>query len=932
MIIESIKTSLIDADNRSQTEFRHQLLTNQKQTKFISTIKDQLLNCDFFVMSVAFITQSGVVMILTELKELEKKGIKGQILTGDYLQFTEPKALEMLSEFSNIELKMMPKSKLHAKGFFFKRQDVWTFIVGSSNLTQSAMTINQEWNLKVNSLERGEFTMEALATFNELFEFATPVAELLEDYTNLYELNKQERIKSLAVFEQTKVDEIKPNQMQAEALANLEQLRSTGQTKSLLISATGTGKTYLSAFDVKRVKPKRCLFIIHRETIAKKSLATFKTIINDKTMGLYTGNQKDNADYLFSTVQTLANNLDNFKADEFDYIIIDEVHHAQATTYLKVIEYFKPKFMLGMTATPERSDKLNVFELFDYNICYEIRLHQALENDFLTPFHYFAISELEVETEQIKEYANFNYLVSTERVKHIVNAMRQYQYSGEKRVALMFVSSVKEALELAPLITELGIEAVSLTAVDQELTRIKMIERLESQSDSLELIITVDLFNEGIDIPKVNQVVMLRPTQSSIVYIQQLGRGLRKAPDKEYVIVLDFIGNYENNFMVPVALSQNSTYSKDELNMFVQNPSNLIPGASTVTFEEKTKELILNNIKKTNFNQKKYIEHDYKQLKMELGRIPMLSDFYKFKLMSPLVILKYKKTYYEVLLALKEEVPLITAEALKFLKFLSIHFTPSKRVHELFILKLLISEEQALTIKEINSEIESYLKLNNQLVNTKNALMHLSKEIFKSYSYNKEFDSLVITDGEFFSLSNKFKIVLKEEAMMKYVDDLIEYNLCYQRDNYKQVSEQTIIPFKKYEKKEAFHYLNLDFSNGYQVSGYTCLKEEKKALLFVTIEDKAYDNPIDANNLVFYSKYNRSLKKNDKISNEGLIAQNFFETHLFVKKETGEQFFYLGTASTVNAIEEVNKDNHLVKFTFRFKQEVDEEVLKYLIL
>ena len=357
--------------------------------------------------------------------------------------------------------------------------------------------------------------------------------------------------------------------MQEEALASLQQLRLNGEDKALVISATGTGKTYLSAFDVRNYQPKKLLFIVHRENIARAAMRSFKNVLGNISCGLFTGNahEKD-ADYIFSTIQTIHKKeyRELFAPDAFNYIIIDEVHRAGANTYQELVQYFKPKFLLGMSATPERIDGFDIFKMFDYNIAYEIRLQQAMEYNLLCPFHYYGISDLSVEGIEIDEKTDFNLLVSEQRLKHILESIDRYGYSGDKVHGLIFCSRKEEARELSRLFNQKGFKTTALLGDDPESVRQKAIQQLEEEDkskDYLDYIFTVDIFNEGVDIPKINQVVMLRPTESHIIFIQQLGRGLRKHQIKDYVVVIDFIGNYEKNFQIPIALSGHLSYNKD---------------------------------------------------------------------------------------------------------------------------------------------------------------------------------------------------------------------------------------------------------------------------------------------------------------------------------------------------------------------------------
>ena len=425
ILIDSIKTSLIDRNMESILSYQHKLISNREE-KIISLIRRELESCDEFIISVAFITLGGVTMILEQLKDLEQRNVKGKILTGDYLTFTQPKALKKLLEFKNIELKILSDEKFHAKGYFFRKGDIWTMIVGSSNLTQTALTINFEWNLKINSLKDGKITHDILNNFYEIYNKTPRLdSDFLDKYEKIYMLTKEYNKKRQKEIKEYK--EITPNLMQRQALENLKVLRNY-EKRGLLISATGTGKTYLSAFDVKNSNPQKVLFIAHRKTILQKSKEAYENILRNKKIVIYGDEEVEGADVVFAMIQTLSkeNNLAKFSPDYFDYIVVDEVHHGGAKSYQAVINYFTPKFLLGMTATPERGDNFDIYKLFDNNIAYEIRLHDALKEELLCPFHYFGISDIEVDGELINEKSGIKKLTTSERVNHILEKSKFY--------------------------------------------------------------------------------------------------------------------------------------------------------------------------------------------------------------------------------------------------------------------------------------------------------------------------------------------------------------------------------------------------------------------------------------------------------------------------------------------------------------------------
>jgi superfamily II DNA or RNA helicase len=937
-LLNSFRTSLLNENIESNLNYQHKLLSN-KNEKIIGTLRRELEECDEFIISVAFITESGVTMILEQLRSLNERGVKGQILTGDYLTFTQPKALKKLMEFENIDVRLVSEEKFHAKGYFFRKKDIWTMIIGSSNLTQTALTTNFEWNLKINSLKDGKIARNILDNFYNIFN---NVSKLTDEKLNEYEenylmyksFNKKIKRQEKSLIEK----EVKPNIMQVQALKNLESLRNYAK-RGLLISATGTGKTYLSGFDVKNAKAEKVLFIAHRKTILSKAKETFETIIKDKKMSIYDGSIGEE-DYIFAMIQTMSKkeHLEKFPKDYFDYIIIDEVHHGGAKSYQSLINYFTPKFMLGMTATPERGDNFDIYELFHHNIAYEIRLHDALREELLCPFHYFGISDIEVDGELITEKTAVKKLTADERVNHIIEKSRFYGYSGDKLHGLIFVSRVEEAIELTEKMKSKGIRCEVLTGEDSDSKREKII--LDLEEGKIEHIITVDIFNEGVDIPCINQVILLRPTESSIVYIQQLGRGLRKYEGKEYVVILDFIGNYEKNFLIPVAVSQDNSYDKEYMKRFIMNGTDMIPGQSSIIFEEIVKERIFENINKNNFSTKKNIERDFNLLEKQFGRIPMLYDFFQRNMIDPSVILKYKKTYDEILRIIRPKIDFgkISPTENNYLRYISSFLTPAKRVHEMVILSLILKNKK-IGIEEIEKELKERYNLIEQRENIENGLKHLAKEIFISLSTAKEFYPLIEKYEDYYICCEDFEKSYRENSYFKgLVDDLIKYNLAYVEKNYKQETKESILKYKGYTKQEAFWYLNLDFNNGYQVSGYTVFEKERKVILFITLDDTGisadYDNEFyDNRRVTWFSKAQRYLEKNGKITIEGKIAENYYTLEVFIKKKLGENFYYLGQVErVVNPKEIINSyGKSVVEYELVLRNEIEEKLFKYLI-
>ena len=937
ILLEALKTSSIDFNIDSDEKYQYELISNGEE-KIVTRLRKYFEDCDEFIISVAFITMGGLSLFLEEFKNLENKGIKGKILTGDYLTFTEPKALKKLLSYKNIDLRIATNKKHHTKAYFFRKGNIWTLIIGSSNLTQGALTVNFEWNIKVNSLENGKIIKTILETFNKEFDNLKILTD--EDLKNYQE--KYEQLKKLIEINNQTLDlnEIKPNSMQVQALKNLEETRKEND-RALLISATGTGKTYLSAFDVKQANAKKILFVAHRKVILERAKISYQKILKNKKMEIFDSNfQINNKDeVIFAMVQTLnkEKTLNIFPKDYFDYIIVDEVHHGGAKTYQSIFEYFNPKFLLGITATPERTDDFNIYQLFNYNVAYEIRLEDAMKEELLCPFHYFGISDILINGKSIDEKTSIKNLTSDERVEHILDKSRYYSYSGEKLHCLIFVSKVEEAKILVEKFLEKNIKAVALSSENSDNEREEAIKKLEQ--GEIDYIVSVDIFNEGVDIPCVNQVILLRPTTSAIVYIQQLGRGLRKYKNKDYTVVLDFIGNYEKNFLIPIAISQNNSYDKDFMKRFLMNATDFLAGESSISFDEISKERIFENINKTNFSSRKLIEEDFKLLENQLGRTPYLYDFYEKNMLSPTVILKYKKDYDEILknIAPKYRIGTLNNIEKKFLIFLSTFFTPAKRIHEMLILKEIITK-QKLNIIEIEKLLKDRYSFSKQENNIKNAFEHLSKEIFKTLSTTKSFEPVLYKKDDEYYLDDNFKNSYENNSYFKVlIDDLIKYNLAFAEKNYSNFVKESIKLFGEYSKQEAFWYLNLNFNNGFQVSGYTPFENERKLLIFITMDNIAekadYSNEFyDSQTFSWFSKSSRYLRKGNTITIEGKIAENFYEINVFVKKINGENFYYLGDVEKVLSVKEIkdSQGKSMIKYIFKLKKDVKKELLDYL--
>lgn len=940
---KSIQTGFIDHLIQSGKQFRPEILTNDHKQgkKVLSTILRELETCDEFWFSVAFVTTGGIATLMNTLIELEKRNIKGKILASQYLNFTQPEALKRIRQFSNIELRIATEGSFHSKGYLFKKDGVYDLIIGSSNLTQTALCSNKEWNLKISAAEQSELINQAVEEFQKEFEEAREVTdEYLLEYSMLWKAKTQfeREIKE----RRKKVDkvEIKPNLMQREALDNIEQLRADGKDKALLISATGTGKTYLSAFDVEQFKPKKFLFIVHRRTIAEEAMKTFKTLLGDDIkMGMYSGADREmDADYLFSTVQTISkqDHLDKFDPSHFDYIVIDETHRAGADSYKRIMDHFTPKFMLGMTATPERTDGTDIFKMFDYNIAYEIRLHRALEEEMLSPFHYYGVTDLTINGEEIDDQTEFNKLFADERVDRIIeNAERYGCDDGEVR-GLIFCSRNEIARELSRQFNERGYQTIPLTGANSENERQEAIRRLETEekSDKLDYIFTVDIFNEGIDIPRVNQIIMLRPTQSAIIFVQQLGRGLRKNDTKDYLTVIDFIGNYNNNYLVPIALYGDKTYNKDTLRKLMASGSNLIPGSSTINFDEISKVKIFEAINKANMSKLVDLKNDYYNLKNKLGRIPMMMDFLEYGSRDPWLYVTYKKSYINFLNKIEEEYrDALNNQELKLLEHFNLEINNAKRVEESLILLALV-EQGEISIDDLKRTIFAQFEFEFELTDEtiESCLLNLNFLFIR-----EEYKIVQRTDNKL-SIDTDLKEALRNPIFKQFLLDNTHYSIeSFTKAYSKEKFVGGLIRYNKYGRKDVCRILNWEKDISATVYGYRT--RNKLTPCFVTYhksedvdENINYnDHFIDQSTFAWESRSNRRLGSDeikDVIDSDRIL--------LFVKKEDGEgtDFYYVGDCSikkgSIKQDTMADGRTPVIHFIFELDEAVEEGLFKYL--
>ena len=968
LIYEGIKTAFIDYNNQSNVAFKPQFISNdyKEGRKVISSLEDELLKCDKFDISVAFITDGGIEPLLQTLKILEMRGIEGRILTTDYLEFSDPKALRKLASFKNIELKMFMSEEagegFHTKGYMFKNNDIYKIIIGSSNMTQKALSVNREWNTKIVSTEQGEYAKEILNEFERLWnsKYSLNYEQFIETYELNYKLIKEQRkiasAKKISSLEEYK---LQPNAMQISFINNLNKILEKGEKRALLISATGTGKTYASAFALRENKPRRALFLVHREQIAKQAIESYKKIFGEtKTFGLLSGNSKGfEADFLFSTMQMMSKEdiFKKFKEDEFDIIVIDEAHRIGASSYQKIIQYFKPKLLLGMTASPERTDGYDVYKEFNYNIACEIRLKQALEENFLCPFHYFGITDIEFNGKTIDEnteLSDFSKLTCDERVNYIIKQIEFYGHSGTTTNGLIFCSSKREALALSDKFNDRGYFTVVLTGEDSQEKREEAINRLTSKNieEKIDYIFAVDIFNEGVDIPEINQVIMLRPTESPIVFVQQLGRGLRKAADKEYVVILDFIGNYKNNFMIPIALSGDRSYNKDNIRRYVLEGERIIPGSSTIHFDEISKKRIFEAIDHADFTDIKLIKENYTNLKRKLGRIPSLLDFDKYGEMDVFRIFDNKSlgSYYKFLVKYEKKFKIrLNMNEEKMIEFISKKIANGKRIHELELLNILNNESDNLLEKlqkKINVKYGFYLD-----EQTKRSIVNVLTNNFASGSGKKTYKECIFIEenDNDYRISKNFDEMLKNKDFKNMFNELIQFGISRYKQNYSEKYKDTQFTiYQKYTYEDVCRLLNWKNNEvPLNIGGYKYDRDTKTFPVFINYDKneeindtiKYEDHFENSNKLIAISKSGRTILSED-VQNFINAKERGIKVELFVRKnkddKISKEFYYLGRMNATGNVKEFimpNTNKTAVEIEWILETPVREDIYEYII-
>lgn len=884
-------------------------LTNYTDTTFLATIQANLRSCKIFAFSVSFIKKAGLVLLANDIKSALERGAKGRLITSTYQNFTDVESLnyfiKLALSFDNFEChlddecfydeKNYSTQGFHTKGYLFEFEDRCELVVGSSNITRYALLKNIEWDLVIDCHKTDVVYKNACIEFDYIWN---KTYKLSQERIDLYAQKINFAIERWDMDYDLAEQVIKPNYMQRKALKELNRNRAIGVNRALIVSATGSGKTYLAAFDALNFAPNRLLYVVHEGSILRKSLETFQEVFGAlKTCGVYTGEAKElEADFIFTTNVSMCRSLDLFDKKEFDYIIIDECHHAVASTYRQIIEYFEPEFLLGLTATENRMDNQDVVELFGNNIPYELRLRDAIINDLIVPFHYFGIRDELVDygLTDSAERRLIAQISNEDNCEFISQQIEKHRPSGQKLKALAFCRNIQHARMMAENLSDYYHTAF-LSGKNKTGERIRAYNDLQSDNKELEILFAVDILNEGVDIPGVNMVLFLRPTESSTIFIQQLGRGLRKYPNKSFVTILDFIGNsYKRSVHIALALgslSKGYILEKKLLKTMVRDDFRTLgldEYGVEINIDDLSKEEILHHIDNENFNHIRYLKKDYQNFKSYLKTLtypkhmdyvnsdyaPNLLKFMKIKIEN-----KKTNSYYGFLKGIGEDVPLFTEEQIKAINYMS-SLLPLVRRHEYIILKHLLND--------ITSEKQLRQLLSKEIVG------YTEDQFDHALRFMKEGGAVEQSDGQI-----ELSCVVDAE-FSEYMADLLDYGLSQYLVRYKD--EDDFLLYQDYRQDQALlkilenpkhNQLGTYYKNG-KMYIFAGLKKDDSVQEHLNYKDKFLDNEtFQWESIAHISVKEEELQKKSEMA------------YIFVRKVESENgitlpYTYVGTGKLIN--------------------------------
>jgi superfamily II DNA or RNA helicase len=892
------------------------------------------------MFSVSFIKKAGLVLLIKDIEAALSRGAKGKLITSTYQNFTDIESLRsflrLMELYHTFDCHLDFESfhddgymtiGYHSKGYYFTFEEYSELIIGSSNITRYALLKNVEWDLVVRDTDDNPVFGHMLSEFDDKWSNTLALdKDIISQYVN--KLNYA--IERWDMDYEAASDNVKPNYMQRRALKELNRYRVMGMRRALIVAAAGSGKTFLAAFDARNFNPKRLLYIVHEGSILQKSLETFQAVFgNSVTYGIYNKDHADlDADFIFAGNIKLSQSLELFHEDEFDYIALDECHHATADSYRKIINFFKPEFLVGLTATPERMDNEDVFELFDANVPYELRLRDAIINELVVPFHYYGIRDSLIDYGLTKnqERKMISQLASVEHCAFIRDKIEEHRTNGKLK-ALAFCRNITHARMMSE---ELGeyYHTAYLTGKNTVGERIRAYNDLQDDGKELEILCTVDILNEGVDIPGCNMVLFLRPTESSTVFIQQLGRGLRKYNDKPFVTVLDFIGNsYKRSVQIAFAmgsLSENFVMEKRLMQSLVKdNFSALGLGkyGVDIQFDKESQQEIIEYIDQENFNSLSYLKQDYFNFKKYVNSeySPRHMDFLNNDCAPDLmrflqIKISGRKTgcYYSFLQGIGEEnLPVFSDDQIDFIKYTS-SLLPLVRMHEYTVIHKLLSGP-------ISDEDLRHVLFEEIPNCTGDEVDHTIRFMIKKGAIKSE--------SEWLSLN-----VTIDEQFTEYMEDLLAYGMTQYEGSYKNAEK--FILWHNYRMDQV--QLKLLKDPDHNQKGTYFYGDE--AIVFASLKKDASIEERLAYKDKFLTPNTFQWECENNISDRDLQALRLCKyVHLFIRKVDEEHgvrlpFIYVGEGRFSNERKQEKIDSTTGKenITYLYDIPMQEELPDYL--
>lgn len=907
-----------------------------------SEIRKEILSSDTIYWLVSFIKHSGIRIFKKELEEFTGAGKELRIITTTYLGATDLKAIEYLANLPNTKIKISYNSeheRLHAKAYLFLRKTGFhTGYIGSSNISRSALTNGLEWNLKVTNQEISHIIDKFKKTFETYwedndFESYDPVKgkEMLQRSLSNQRWEKVSGQAGSNIFKTNLVFfDLKPFPFQEEILERLRAERQIhGRWRNLVVAATGTGKTMVAAFDYSRFREEhggaKLLFVAHRREILEQAQQTFRHVLKDNDFGdqiWVGGNLPDRYDHLFVSVQTLNNHIENLELGEhyYDYIIIDEVHHIKAQSYRPILNKFSPRVLLGLTATPERMDGGNILEDFDYEIGAEIRLPEALNRKLLSPFQYFALSD-SVDLSKVswtKGRYEINeltriYTEDDRRVSEILNNCNTYLTDMSNVRALGFCVSKEHAVYMAQKFSLAGLSSDYLTS-DNSALREEMRGKLKRKE--INYLFVVDIFNEGVDIPEVDTVLFLRPTESLTIFLQQLGRGLRLAPNKECLTVLDFVGNarpeydFEHKFRALIGRTHTSIRKE------IEDEFPHLPLGCAIVLERKARQIILDNIRKATEFRKPELIRRIQQFKNHSTLTLTLRNFIEFNQLDIRFI--YKKGGWKRL----------CAEA----KVIRDFREPNEGVVQAFISNRLLGCNSSTYLKFILRVISEGL-----VYNPKSEEEQLYYLMFHYDVWGESGDKL-----GFASIEESISILKRNQNMVSELEEVVTYLLSQVHVMEKEISLPWPFPLKvhsRYTRDQILVALRLHTfkKSSSNREGVAYSKELKAEALFVTLKKSEKDyspttmyEDYALNEYLFHWQSQNSAAPNTKKGKAYLhhraIGRKIL---LFVREQNQDEFGYTMTYTFLGDVEYVKSEGQKpMNIEWRLKEPIPPYLLR----